>query len=90
MRSTHKFNITLPKEMAEAVKAKVASGEYASESEVIYDGIRALLARDQALTTWLHEEVATAYDEAQADPASLVSAADVRAQLDARYVQAKR
>jgi len=34
--------------MAEAVKSKVATGEYASESEVIRDDLRALLARDRA------------------------------------------
>ena len=29
MRSTQQFSITLPHEMAEAVRAKVAAGEYA-------------------------------------------------------------
>ncbi|MFP7725484.1 ribbon-helix-helix domain-containing protein [Lysobacter sp. D1-1-M9] len=33
MRSTRQFSITLPNEMAEVVKAKVAAGEYATESE---------------------------------------------------------
>lgn len=32
MRSTQQFSITLPNEMAEAVRGKVAAGEYASES----------------------------------------------------------
>ena len=31
------------------VRAKVAAGEYATESEVIRDGLRALLARDKAV-----------------------------------------
>jgi antitoxin ParD1/3/4 len=44
MRSTQQLSITLPTEMAEAIKSKVASGEYATESEVIRDGLRALLA----------------------------------------------
>jgi Arc/MetJ-type ribon-helix-helix transcriptional regulator len=33
-------HVTLPSEMAARVKAKVASGEYASESEVIREGPR--------------------------------------------------
>ena len=33
MRSTRQLSITLPNEMAEMVRAKVESGEYASESE---------------------------------------------------------
>ena len=41
MRSTQQFSVTLPNEMADHVRAKVASGEYASESEVIRDGLRA-------------------------------------------------
>lgn len=88
MRSTQQFSITLPNEMAAAVKAKVASGDYATESEVIRDGLRTLLARDQAMDTWLRTEVAAAYDETKADPSTLVSSADVRARLDAKYRRA--
>ena len=47
MRTTQQFSITLPNEMADLVKAKVAQGEYATESEVIRDGLRALMARDR-------------------------------------------
>lgn len=68
MRSTQQFSVTLPNEMAQMVKTKVSSGEYASESEVIRDGLRALQARDKALEGWLRTEVAAAYDELKADP----------------------
>jgi putative addiction module CopG family antidote len=68
MRSTQQFSVTLPNEMAQMVKTKVSSGEYASESEVIRDGLRALQARDKALDTWLRTEVAAAYDELKEDP----------------------
>ena len=81
MRTTQQFSVTLPNEMAEMVRAKVASGEYASESEVIRDGLRALQARDQALEKWLRTEVAAAYDEAKADPASLLDSEQVRERL---------
>ena len=47
MRTTQQFSITLPNEMADIVKTKVAAGEYATESEVIRDGLRALMARDR-------------------------------------------
>ncbi len=33
MRTTQQFSITLPNQMADMVKNKVAKGEYASESE---------------------------------------------------------
>lgn len=81
MRSTQQLSITLPHEMADAVRAKVASGEYATESEVIRDGLRALLARDQAIERWLRDEVTAAYDALKAAPSRAVSAAQVRARL---------
>ncbi len=46
MRTTQQFSITLPNEMAAVVKAKVMTGKYATESKVIRDGLRALMARD--------------------------------------------
>jgi antitoxin ParD1/3/4 len=55
--------------MAAMVKAKVASGEYATESEVIRDGLRTLLARDAAIESWLRGEVAKSYDEFAAENA---------------------
>jgi antitoxin ParD1/3/4 len=85
MRTTQQLSITLPKEMAEAVKSKVATGEYATESEVIRDGLRALLARDRAVESWLHEQVGPAYDALKADPARAVTIDDVRASLAAAH-----
>ena len=49
MKTTQPLTITLPHEMMEMVKAKVSSGEYATESDVIRDGLRTLQARDAAL-----------------------------------------
>ena len=81
MRSTQQLSITLPHEMAELVRAKVARGEYATESEVIRDGLRTLLARDRAVEDWLRETVAPAYDALQADPSRAVPASHVRSAL---------
>jgi antitoxin ParD1/3/4 len=81
MRTTQQLSITLPIEMAEIVKAKVASGAYASESEVIREGLRALMERERAVEAWLREEVAPAYDAMKADPERAVTAEAVRARL---------
>ncbi len=83
MRSTRQLSITLPNEMADVVKAKVAAGEYATESEVIRDGLRTLLARDRVIESWLQKQVAPAYDALKADPFRAVSINDVRAALAA-------
>ena len=88
MRSTQQFSITLPNQMADAVKAKVASGEYATESEVIRDGLRALMARDRALENWLAGKVAPAYDALKADPSRALSIDQVRARLAAEHQDA--
>ena len=87
MRSTRQLSITLPVEMAEAVKAKVASGDYASESEVIREGLRALMARDRVVETWLRESVAPAYDALRADPSRAIDSEQVRARLNAEHKQ---
>jgi antitoxin ParD1/3/4 len=82
MRTTRQMSITLSKELADKVKAKVASGEYATESEVIRDGLRALLARDRAVDHWLRDKVAPAYDGMKADPSRGVSVEDVRSLIE--------
>ncbi|KTB63335.1 CopG family transcriptional regulator [Pseudomonas fluorescens] len=81
MRSTQQMSITLPIEMAALVKAKVAAGEYATESEVIRDGLRALLARDRAMDEWLRDQVIPAAVELEADPGRALSVEQVREHL---------
>jgi len=83
------LSITLPKDMADVVKAKVSAGEYASESEVICDGLRALMARDRAVDAWLSQQVGSAFDELKADPSQAVTADQVRAHLAAAHAKLK-
>ena len=88
MRSTQQLSITLPNEMAQLVRAKVATGEYGTESEVIRDGLRSLLARDRAVESWLREQVAPAYDALKADPSRALSVDQLRASLAAEHKKA--
>jgi antitoxin ParD1/3/4 len=81
MRTTQQFSITLPTEMAGLVKSKVASGDYATESEVIRDGLRVLMARDRAMEHWLQTQVGPAHDALKADPSRAVPIAQVRKRL---------
>jgi antitoxin ParD1/3/4 len=87
MRTTQSLSITLPHEMAQMVKAKVSSGEYATESEVIRDGLRTLAARDAAVERWLREEVIPTYDAVLSDPGSTIKASDAWA-LISRHMDA--
>ena len=81
MRTTRQMSITLPNDMADAVRERVEAGGYASESEVIRDGIRSLLARDAAIERWLREDVAAAAQTLENDPDAARSIDDVRARL---------
>lgn len=81
MRTTQQFSITLPNEMAGLVKSMVATGAYATESEVFRDGLRALMARERAMEHWLHEQAGPAYDALKADPSRAVGADKVRARI---------
>lgn len=81
MRTTRQLSITLPTSMADALKERVESGAYASESEVIRDGLRALFAREDAIESWLRTEVAASYDELRADPSRAIRSEDLRAHL---------
>ncbi len=83
MRSTKQMSITLPLEMAAVVEEKVASGEYASDSEVIRDGLRALVARDKAVERWLSEIVVPTYDRVMSGQEQTLTSDQVRERLRA-------
>lgn len=85
MSTTEKRTISLPAEHASFIDAKVASGDYASASEVVRAGLRALQERDAAVERWLREEVVPTYDRMIADPGRGIPAEDVREKLMARH-----
>ena len=88
MRASQSFSVTLPPEMAELVESKVQSGAYASVSDVVREGVQALLDRDAALERWLREDVLSGHEEYLADPSKAIPAEDVLAGIKAR--RAKR
>ena len=87
MRSPQQFTIRPPTELAEAVRAKVAAGERATESDVIREGVRTLLSRDRPVEDWLRDNVAAAYDAIMADPSRAVAVDHVKARLAAAHTK---
>ena len=87
MPKTQQFIVSLPSEMMSMVKAKVQSGEYAAESDVIYAGLLALMQRDHPVETWLHNQVASACDALRADTSRAVTVEQVRARLAAEHAK---
>lgn len=84
MGRVQQINVTLPDEMAAQVRRKVSLGEYADESEVIREGLRALAARDRALEHWLVHQALPAYDSYRENPSSGASLEEVRASFSGK------
>lgn len=74
MSTIEKRTFSLPAEHAAFIDAQVASGAFASASEVVRAGLRALQERDAAVEQWLRDEVVATYEAMQADPARAISA----------------
>lgn len=74
MSATEKRTFSLPAEQAAFIDQLVQSGTYATSSEVIRAGLRALQERDAAVERWLREEVVPSYDRWKADPSQTIPA----------------
>lgn len=57
MPSAEKRTISLPTQHAIYIDEQIASGRYATTSEVVRAGLRALQERDAAVEAWLREQV---------------------------------
>jgi antitoxin ParD1/3/4 len=89
MARVAKRTFSLPPEQAAYIDAKVGGGAYASGSEVVRAGLRALQAQDAAVERWLNEEVGPTYDAMKANPKRSLPAKSVFAEARARYVRRK-
>jgi antitoxin ParD1/3/4 len=87
MPELQKRTVSLPAEHAAFIDAKVSSGAYATASEVVRAGLRALQERDEAIERWLREEVVPAYDEMMAHPERAIPAKQVFHELRQRIAK---
>lgn len=85
MSNLAKRTVSLPQEHATYIDRMVASGAFASASEVVRAGLRALQERDAAVERWLREDVAAAYDALQDNPERAIPAKTVFDELRARH-----
>jgi antitoxin ParD1/3/4 len=85
MAASSKRTFSLPAEQAKFIDRLVESGSYASGSEVVRAGLRALQERDTVIERWLREDVVPVVKAMEADPTRGVSAKDVRKHLRAHH-----
>lgn len=82
MGAITRLTVDLPDDLAKSVREQVASGLYASESEVIQEGLRALKEREEVEGDWLSAEIADAYDAWKANPTDVLTVDQVRRKLE--------
>ncbi|MFH1157335.1 MAG: type II toxin-antitoxin system ParD family antitoxin [Pseudomonadota bacterium] len=87
MSGLDKRTISLPEEQSSYIDALVGSGSYASASEVVRAGLRALQERDAAVKQWLKDSVAPVYDLMQKNPARGLSTDKVLSDLRNRHAK---
>jgi antitoxin ParD1/3/4 len=85
MRNSVSVKVSLPPEMAESIKRRVTSGAYASESEVIREGLRALDAREAIVEEWLRAEGVARFDAYHRDESQVHSPNEVIERLHAHH-----
>jgi antitoxin ParD1/3/4 len=90
MAAAAKRTFSLPVEQAKFIDRQVKTGSYASGSEVVRAGLRALQERDAAIDRWLREEVVPVYDAMKANPARGIPAQRVFAEIRAHHAKATR
>ena len=84
------LTVTLPDDLVAAIEARVAAGDYASESDVVQNGLEGLLADDPAVEDWLRDEVVARCLMRAAGPSASIPAEEVLARVQARYTAKHR
>lgn len=84
MGAIERVTVELPEELVQRLRARVAAGEFASESEAIVEALHGLddgFEDNPAFQAWLRGPVAEAYDEVENGTAVLYSSEEARRRL---------
>ena len=89
MAAAEKRTFSLPTEQTDYIDKLVSRGAFASGSEVVRAGLRALQERDNAVEQWLREEVVPVAMATLADPGRAIPADDVFDEIRALHARRK-
>lgn len=84
MNVIRKVDVALPENLLDLVDRKVASGDFATRSEVIAEGLRTLEAWDTEVEHWLRTEVAQTYDRLVSGEEKTIPLEEVMARWNSR------
>lgn len=87
MAKVVKRTFSLTEEQAKFIDSKVELGAFASGSEVVRDGLRALEDRDARIEYWLRHEVVPVVERLKAGTEKTSTPAQVRRRLERRFKQ---
>lgn len=90
MPASDKRTVSLPPEQSRYIDTLVASGAYATASEVVRAGLRALQERDAAVERWLRGEVVPVAAAMRADPGRSIPASQVFAGIRDLHAQRRK
>ncbi|MCD7059772.1 type II toxin-antitoxin system ParD family antitoxin [Pelagibacterium xiamenense] len=77
MTAITKRTVSVTAEQDKYIESSVASGEYASASEVVRAGLRALQERDRAMNEWLRREAVPVMERLLEHPEEAIPAREV-------------
>jgi putative addiction module CopG family antidote len=83
MPASRQISISLPDDVADAVRARVIAGDYVDDSDVVLEGLRALEEREQAVEDWLRGPVVEEYRALKAGMLSTIALDDLRREFAA-------
>jgi len=87
MPGIDKRTFSIQPEQTKYIDNMVKSGGYASASEVVRAGLRALQERDEAIERWLNNEVAPTYDAVTSGKMKTFNVSDAFDNIRARHTQ---
>jgi len=90
MSAVEKRTFSLPHEQANYIDRLVDSGVYATDSEVVRAGLRALQERDDAVERWLREDVVPVALAMKSDPDRGIPAEQVFAEIREFHAQRQK